>query len=48
MWSGFTRRLPPGYAKWAAYALLLIAPGSFISVPLLWLLKRYNAARSAV
>ena len=27
------------HAKWCAYALLLLAPGSFIVLPVVWLVR---------
>ena len=32
-------------AKWGTYALLLLAPGSFLTLPVLWLIKRHAASR---
>ena len=37
-------RLHP-FAKWGTYALLLLAPGSFLVLPVLWLIKRHAASR---
>jgi hypothetical protein len=43
-----------GLRKWAAYGLILLAPGSFVVLPTLWLvwrlaqLRREAAARAAV
>ena len=32
-------------AKWGTYALLLLAPGSFLALPVVWLIKRHAANR---
>ena len=32
-----------GLVKWAAYVLLLLAPGSFVLLPALWLLRQLLA-----
>src|SRR4029077_5171388 len=38
-------RMPPArdMAKWCACALILLAPGSFVIVPLLWLARQWTA-----
>jgi hypothetical protein len=33
--------LPPGLAKWCAYALIALAPGSFVVLPVVWLIRRF-------
>ena len=33
------------HAKWCAYALLLLAPGSFLVLPVLWAVRTYRAGR---
>lgn len=38
--------LPRGFAQWCVYLLILLAPGSFLILPLVWIVRRY--ARSAV
>ena len=32
-------------AKWLAYALMLLAPGSFFILPAIWLVARFGARR---
>ncbi len=41
---------PRVLAKWCAYVLLLLLPGSFIVIPLLWLSRRWAlmSARSEI
>ena len=39
---------PRAFVKWGTYALLLIAPGSFVVLPVLWLIRRYAATRLSV
>jgi uncharacterized membrane protein len=40
---------PTGLGKWCAYALVLLAPGSFIALPVLWLVRHFAfAPRHAV
>jgi|SoiMethySBSTD1v2_1073268.scaffolds.fasta_scaffold21989_2 hypothetical protein len=34
--------VPPEVARWCAYALVLLAPGSFIVLPLLWLARQMH------
>jgi len=34
---------PRELTKWCAYALLLLAPGSFVVLPVLWLVRRRQA-----
>jgi len=40
-----TRRFPGraarSCARWCAYALVLLAPGTFVILPALWLLRRF-------
>jgi hypothetical protein len=36
-----------GVAKWCACALLLLAPGSFVVLPLLWLARHWTARGAA-
>jgi hypothetical protein len=37
-----TKAIPPReMAKWCAYTLVLLAPGSFVVLPLLWLGRRW-------
>jgi hypothetical protein len=31
--------LPRGLGKWALYAVMLLAPGSFVILPVMWLLR---------
>jgi hypothetical protein len=33
--------------KWATYALLLLAPGSFVLLPAYWLVRRFAVAPRA-
>ena len=40
MFRPLTPPFPRELAKWCAYALLLLAPGSFFVLPLLWLVRR--------
>jgi|InoplaM3SPM_1038593.scaffolds.fasta_scaffold318539_1 hypothetical protein len=47
MFARIARALPRDYARWGAYALLLLAPGSFVTLPVAWLIRRYTATRSA-
>src|SRR5687768_6651353 len=35
-----TPPFPSELAKWCAYALLLLTPGSFFVLPVLWLIRR--------
>lgn len=35
---------PRERAKWCAYALVLLAPGSFVVLPVLWLVRRQQAS----
>ena len=37
-----------GIAKWCACALLLLAPGSFIVLPLLWVARQWSARRASL
>ena len=30
---------PPELRKWCAYALILLVPGSFVVIPVLWLVR---------
>lgn len=39
MFSNWKAILPRGLAKWLGYALVLLAPGSFIILPALWLAR---------
>jgi hypothetical protein len=39
--------VPPEVAKWCAFALILLAPGSFIVLPVLWLARRVGWQRRA-
>jgi hypothetical protein len=39
MFRALTTATPRDVAKWGAYALLLLAPGSFIVLPVLWLVR---------
>jgi hypothetical protein len=34
---------PPHLGKWLAYVLILLTPGSFVLVPVLWLLRHWVA-----
>jgi hypothetical protein len=43
--SGRSIVTPPKLGQWVAYALILLAPGSFIVLPALWLARRVLAAR---
>ena len=38
---------PRELTKWLAYALVLLAPGSFVLLPLLWLVRRQDGAERA-
>ena len=39
-----TRTIPPReIAKWCSYAIVLLAPGSFVVLPLLWLARHWPA-----
>jgi len=33
-------------AKWSAFAAILLAPGSFIVLPVLWLIRQIAVARA--
>lgn len=46
MFARMTRGWPREMTKWGAYVLLLLAPGSFVALPVLWLVRRYSASRS--
>jgi hypothetical protein len=35
---------PRELTKWCAYALVLLAPGSFVVLPVLWLVRRFQAS----
>jgi hypothetical protein len=37
-----------GIAKWCACGLILLAPGSFIVLPLLWLARQWSARGAAL
>jgi hypothetical protein len=37
---------PRELAKWCTYALLLLAPGSFVILPVLWLYRLLGAPRA--
>ena len=37
---------PRELAKWLTYALVLLAPGSFVVLPVLWLLRSYRRGAS--
>jgi hypothetical protein len=42
------RSVMQGYGKWIAYALVLLAPGSFVVLAAVWLariVRRWQAAR---
>lgn len=42
------RTIPPREAaKWCAYALVLLAPGSFVVLPLLWLSRQWVLRETA-
>lgn len=36
---------PPALKKWCVYALILLAPGALIVLPLIWLVKLYRAMK---
>jgi hypothetical protein len=38
---------PRELGKWCAYALIMLAPGSFVVLPVLWLVRLRTAAKSA-
>ena len=40
MFSRLKAATPQELGKWCVYALVLLTPGSFIALPLLWLLNR--------
>lgn len=37
---------PRELARWSAYTLVLLAPGSFIVLPVLWLVRRFAVQAS--
>lgn len=37
--------LPPSYARWCGYLLLLLAPGSFVVLPAIWFIRLRREAR---
>ena len=39
---------PPELRKWGAYALILLVPGSFVILPVLWLVRLRSIAKTAV
>ena len=39
--SGHSIVIPPKLGQWVAYALILLAPGSFFVLPALWLARRF-------
>ena len=40
MFRALTAATPRDFAKWGAYAVLLLAPGSFFVLPILWLVRQ--------
>ena len=40
MFRALTTATPREFAKWGALVLLLLAPGSFVVLPILWLIRR--------
>jgi len=42
-----TASRPREIAKWCVYALVLLAPGSFVVLPVLWLIRAFRYSREA-
>jgi hypothetical protein len=48
MYNRYIATALPELGKWCAYALVLLAPGSFIIVPVWWLVRqRFSPKRAA-
>jgi hypothetical protein len=42
MFRTVTAPSPRELTKWCVYALVLLAPGSFVVLPVLWLVRRWQ------
>lgn len=47
MFRRLSAAIPPNAARWAACVLVLLVPGSFIALPIAWLVSRYAGRASA-
>ncbi len=39
---------PRELTKWCAYALVLLTPGSFVILPVLWLVRRWQTSQTLI
>jgi Na+-translocating ferredoxin:NAD+ oxidoreductase RnfE subunit len=46
MFSRLLPSCPRSPAAWCAYVLILVTPGSFLVLPLLWAIKAYSTSQS--
>ena len=48
MYRRLTASFSPELRKWCAYALILLVPGSFVMLPVLWLVRLWNGTKAAI